>query len=122
MRFACLALLLSLIGCSSDDTPAGPTGPNACVAAGFTCLDNFPMKCIGQWEDVTNAAAKSACGKSVSDGTTDVPCCQKVADPPDTGAPDTGMADSGATDASTDATDASTDATDASSDASADGG
>lgn len=125
MRFASvtLALSLSLLGCSSDDPPAGPTGPNACVAAGFTCLDNFPMKCIGQWEDVTNPAAKTACGKSVSDGTTDVPCCQKVADPPDTGAPDTGAPDV-MTDAESDAADApSSDATsDAPSDAPSDGG
>jgi hypothetical protein len=108
---------VSFLGCSSDDSPGGPTGPNACVSAGFTCWDNPPLRCIGIYEDV-DPSLKNACGKSV-DGTSDVPCCKKVADPPDTGTVDTGTMDS----ASDGATDGATDApSEASSDATADGG
>lgn len=117
MRFLSLAIVLSLAACSSEETPTGPS-INQCKARGFICWDNPPLKCIGQYEDVPDPSLKNACGKSVGDGTSDVPCCKLVDDPPDTGAPDTGKPDTGS-DASTDASDATStgDASDA-----ADGG
>lgn len=121
MRFLPLAIVVCVLGCSSEETPAKTSTAFQCTSRGFVCLDNFPLKCIGQYEDVTDPALKNVCGKSVGDGVTDVPCCQKVADQPDTGTVDTGVTDAGsetATDATTDGTtDALADAAETTADA-----
>ena len=90
-----LLLPLTVIACSSDEESATPA-INQCKSRGFICWDNPPLRCIGQLEDVTDRSLKNACGKSV-DGTSDVPCCQPIAET------DTGTRDSETGDASTDA-------------------
>ena len=125
MRFASIVFVcLFIAGCSSDE-PKGDTTPkvNACVAAGGKCLDQPFGLCPPGDEKATDPSRASACGKSVSDDKTDVPCCLPGLTPQDAGVSDTGRADAdsdadAASDATTDASDdasseTSTDAADA---------
>jgi hypothetical protein len=112
MRFLVL-IAASLLACSSDETPGATSEAYKCTSRGYVCWDNPPLRCVGpNYRDVSDPALKNVCGKSVGDGTTDVPCCEKIPDDPkDSGTPDTGMSDA-AGDA-TDASDAVSDALDA---------
>lgn len=115
MRFLVL-IAASLIACSSDETSGPTTSVNQCTSRGYTCWDNPPLRCVPpNYRDVSDPSLKTACGKSVGDGTTDVPCCEKIPDEPtDTGVKDTGASDASDAADATDAAEVATDAADAS--------
>lgn len=96
MRSLALVLAITVVACSSEETPAATSTASQCTSRGYVCAVNFPMKCTGFLRDVSDPALKNSCGKSVSDGTTDVPCCEQIPDPPDTGSMDMGIMDSAA--------------------------